>query len=107
LGYGRHRTNAKLVLGIWQDKFSPENLAEQYYHCAKDSAGYWIYSVGSLSSVIPPWYSPKKVKEKALPFPKDNYWQAITLANKELDKLSTDPNYISFLKPPTPHKDRF
>jgi len=51
----------------------------------------------SLSSVIPSWYSAKRLKDRTLPFPKDNYWQAITLANKELDKLSSDPNYISFL----------
>jgi hypothetical protein len=80
--------NAKLVVGIWQDKFPPENLAEQYYHCARDSAGYWIYTMESLS----------KHTKVTLPFDKKQYWQAIQEANGELDKLAANPKYKSLLK---------
>lgn len=81
--------NIKCVVGIWQDKFPPENLAEQYYHCAKDSAGYWIYTMESLA---------KRSTTRALPFEKKQYWDAIHKANNELDKLAADPGYKSPLK---------
>lgn len=80
--------NARLVVGIWQDKFPPENLAEQYYYCAKDSSGYWIYTIESLSSYT----------KKTLPFDKKLYWQAILSADDELDKLTAEPGYKSSLK---------
>jgi hypothetical protein len=80
--------NAVTVVGIWHDKFPPENLAEQYYHCAKDSGGYWIYTMQSLSNH----------SQKLLPFDKMLYWQAIRKANDELDKLATNPTYKSPLK---------
>lgn len=83
------RANAKLVVGIWQDEFPPENLAEQYYHCAKDSAGYWIYSMESLS---------KLSGLMTLPFSERQYWQAIRKANNELQKLEVDPGYKSTLQ---------
>lgn len=82
------KINAQLVVGIWQDKFPPGNLAEQYYHCAKDSAGYWIYTMESLSEHT----------KMTLPFDKKQYWQAIRKANNELDKLVTNPTYKSPLK---------
>ncbi len=81
-------TNTVLVVGIWQNKFPPENLAEQYYHCARDSGGYWIYTMQSLS----------KYTKLTLPFDKERYWQAIRKANDELDKLAADPGYKSLLK---------
>ncbi|MHC4394355.1 MAG: hypothetical protein ACYS1A_01745 [Planctomycetota bacterium] len=80
--------NAKLVIGLWQRKFPPANLAEQYYHCAKDSDGYWIYTMESLSSR----------DFKSLPFNNRYYWQAIHLANSELSKLRINSNYKSHLK---------
>ena len=80
--------NAQLVVGLWQDKFQPENLAEQYYYCAKDSAGYWVYTLQSLSD---------KTKT-ALPFDKTQFWQAIEQADKELQKLELDPGYQSALQ---------
>jgi len=79
---------ARLVVGIWQDKFPPENLAEQYYYCAKDSFGYWIYTTESLSRNM----------NKVLPFNKNQYWQAIREANNELDKLEKYPDYKSSLR---------
>ncbi len=80
--------NAKLVVGIWQDKIPPENLAEQYYYCAKDSAGYWVYTMGSLFPSA----------ATTMPYSKEKYWRAIFHANNELDKVNLDPTYKSKLK---------
>ncbi len=81
-------TNARLVVGIWQDKFPVDNLSEQYYCCAKDSAGYWVYEIESLA----------KNSDGLMPFPVNQYWQAIRKANDELDKSAANPEYKSFLK---------
>lgn len=80
--------NANLVVGIWQDKFPVENLPEQYYHCARSSSGYWIYTLQSLH----------ERKKNPLPFPRSQYWQAIRKANAELDLLAINPNYQSALR---------
>lgn len=80
--------NARLVVGLWQNKFPPENLAEQCYHCAKDSAGYWIYTLQSLSDR----------SRRALPFDKQLYWQAIAQANKQLQALESNPQHQSNLQ---------
>ncbi|MHC4115759.1 MAG: hypothetical protein ACYSSL_10665, partial [Planctomycetota bacterium] len=87
------KINAKLVVGIWQRKFPPEHLVEQYYHCAKDSAGYWIYTMESLSEHT----------KMRLPFEKEQYWEAIGEANKELQKLQVDSGYESTLQVRTFH----
>ena len=86
--FNNEKINAQLIVGIWQNKFPPENLAEQYYYCARDSGGYWIYTMQSLS----------KYTKLTLPFDKERYWQAIRKANDELDKLAADPDYKSLLK---------
>ena len=80
--------HAELVVGIWQNKFPLENLAEQYYHCAKNSAGYWTYTMESLSNKF----------KKSLPFDKAAYWRAIGVANGELSKLGINSKYKSRLR---------
>ncbi len=91
---GRH---VRLVTGIWQGKFPTANLPEQYYHCAKASAGYFIYSVGHLNGAGP----------GRLPEPDEAYWNAMRTANRELDRLAKNANYRSKLlirpfHPPAP-----
>ncbi len=88
--FNEKNINAKLVVGIWQDKIPPDNLAEQYYQCAKESAGYWVYTLESLSKYAM-WTLP-------LPFDKIRYWKAIRKANDELDKLALNHDYKSKLK---------
>ena len=80
--------NANLVVGIWQYQFPVENLPEQYYHCARSSSGYWIYTLQSLH----------ERNENPLPFPRSRYWQAIRKANDELSMLATVPDYQSALQ---------
>jgi hypothetical protein len=80
--------HASFIAGIWQDKFPPENLAEQYYYCAQASDGYWIYTMETLNP-------DRKDSDGASA---KEYWQAIRDADKELDKLDADPNYITLLK---------
>lgn len=89
--FRKNGANANLVAGIWQDKFPINTLPAQYYYCAKDCSGYWIYSLHSLL--------PEAKKE--MPYSKQEYWQAIGKANFELYKSATDPNY----KPPLKLKD--
>lgn len=82
------KANVVLVPGLWQSKFVPENMAEQYYYCARNSGGYWVYSMEQFSSNT----------NMPLPSSKELYWQAIRKANDELDKLSSDSRYISKLQ---------
>lgn len=86
--YSNNNINAKFIPGIWQFKFNPADLAAQYYHCAKDSAGYWVYGLQYLS----------QNQTQSLPAQKKSYWQAIKEANSELDKLETAAGYKSNLK---------
>lgn len=80
--------NARFAAGIWQDKFPIENLPEQYYYCAKNSEGYWIYTLQALN---PKWRNPTHYEVS-------DYWNAMKIANKELDKLEANPDYESDLK---------
>jgi hypothetical protein len=90
-----------LVPGLWQQQFPSENLAEQYYVCAAHSAGYWIYTYESLLEDV------SKLPGYQLREPHERYWDAMKLANAELDKLAADRAYVSTLKirpfdPPLP-----
>jgi hypothetical protein len=76
-----------LLCGVWQSQFPPENLAENLYHCARDSYGYWVYTLETFEA---PDYSP-------LPGKPHDHWAAIQEANAELDKLAADPAYVSRL----------
>ncbi|MFC1677022.1 hypothetical protein ACFL3G_08165 [Planctomycetota bacterium] len=87
--FSKKNINGKLVVGLWQDKIPPANLAAHYYQCAKESAGYWVYTLETLS----------KYATWTLPFDKKHYWQAIRKANDELDKLGLNHDYKSKLKP--------
>jgi hypothetical protein len=80
--------SAKLVCGLWQRKFTPEALAAHAYHCARDSAGYWIYTFETFSR---PEYSP-------LPKPASEYWAALRRANEELGRLARDGRYATKLE---------
>ena len=79
---------ARFVPGLWQDRISVENLAEQYYYCAKATDGYWIYTLQMLG---PNWHQKHVVENR-------DYWGAIRKANDELDKLELNPDYVSDLK---------
>jgi len=95
------KINAQLIVGICPKKLPPEVAAEQYYHCAKVSAGYWIYTMEYFSSII--LTQDKKYRE-AIKLPdKERHWKAIKIANEELYQLSLNPDYTSFLKAPALH----
>jgi len=87
-----------MIAGVWQSKFLARALAAHLYECARNSAGYWIYTFESFDR---PDYSP-------LPGKADDYWSAIRQANDELLRLAADPEYKTSLKiepfvlPPTP-----
>lgn len=87
-GLKKRGINAKFETGIWQNKFPTENLAEQYYHSARNSDGYWIYTMQSLNRG---W-------KKPIAYPREKYWMAIKTANNELDKLLVNSNHKSNLK---------
>lgn len=90
------------VPGLWIAQFPTENLAEQCYACAKESAGYWIYTFESLVEDV------SNLPGYALREPNDRYWAAMKVANTELDKLiASGGKYESALKvrpydPPLP-----
>jgi len=77
-----------LFPGLWHSKFPAANVAEQYYHLAKGSWGYWVYTMETFEQ---PDYSP-------LPGPHEDYWAGIQQANAELDKLATNAGYESPLQ---------
>jgi len=80
------------VPGLWQQQFPAENLAEQYYACAAHSAGYWIYTFESLLEDV------SKLPGYQLREPHERYWDAMKLANTELDKLAASGGkYVSSL----------
>lgn len=93
-----------LLVGIWQSRFPPENIAEQLYHCAQDSNGYWIYTMETFEK---PDYHP-------LAGAPEEYWAGIRKANLELDKMEADANFRTALRirpfkappPPLPY-DQF
>ena len=85
--WGAH---AQFVGGLWLDRIPEENLAENLYHMAKNTRGYWIYEMLSLGdnprSRLPGGGRPA-------------YWQAIAQANRELDEwLESGGSYVSDLK---------
>ncbi len=88
--------------GLWQQQFPSENLAEQYYACAANSAGYWIYTFESLLEDV------SRLPGYQLREPNERYWEAMALANSELDRLvASGGTYESTLKvrpfdPPLP-----
>ncbi len=82
------------VPGLWLQQFPTENLAEQFYACAVSAAGYWIYTYESLFG------DPAKLPQGYhLPEPGERYWEAMKVANAEIDKfMATDGAYVSALK---------
>jgi hypothetical protein len=87
-----------MIAGVWQSKFLARALTAHLYECARNSAGYWIYT---FESFVRPDYAP-------LPGKADDYWSAIRQANDELLHLAANPEYQTSLKiepfvlPPTP-----
>ena len=77
-----------LLVGIWQSRFPSANIAEQLYHSAHDSYGYWIYTMETFEK---PEYHP-------LPGTPEEHWAAIQKANLELDKLGAYGNYQTALQ---------
>ena len=70
------------VPGLWQQQFPSENLAEQYYTCATHAAGYWVYTFESLLEDC------SKLPGYMLREPQERYWDALKLANAELDAFA-------------------
>lgn len=81
--------NVKFVVGLWQDVIPIANLSEQYYHSAKNSDGYWVYTMESLNESY--W-------KGLLTAPRSEFWRAIRTANEELVRLCSDSSYKSPLK---------
>jgi hypothetical protein len=77
-----------VLVGFWQSKFPPGNVAEQLYHIAHDSYGYWIYTMQTFG----------KADYHPLPGTPEEYWAAIREANRELDKLGADGAYRTALR---------
>gem|GEM_PF-2401988 len=92
------KANAVLVCGLWQNKFTPAALSAHLYFCARNSGGYWIYTLEDFGAG----------RQWSLPAPPEQYWAAYRQANDELDRLAADPSYQTSLKiepfvlPPTP-----
>jgi hypothetical protein len=85
--WGAH---AEFVGGLWINRIPEENFAENLYHLAKNTRGYWLYDMLSLGD-NPPSKLPGNGPEA--------YWQEITRANLELDKLLESKGaYVSKLK---------
>jgi hypothetical protein len=88
--------------GLWLSQFPAENLAEQFYACARHSSGYWVYTLESLGEDV------SRMPGYALREPDDRYWAAMRLANAELDRwAASGGKYESALKvrpfePPLP-----
>lgn len=91
-----------MVPGLWQQQFPAENLAEQYYTCAVNSSGYWIYTLESMLEDV------SRLPGYQLREPHERYWEAIRVANAELTKwAASGGKYVSGLKvrdfePPLP-----
>ena len=68
--------------GLWLSQFPCENLAEQFYACARHSSGYWIYTLESLVEDVSkkPGYELREANER--------YWSAAQTADAELDRLA-------------------
>jgi hypothetical protein len=79
---------ARMIVGVWQSKFPARVLAAQLYECARNSAGYWVYTFETFDR---PGYCP-------LPDKAEDYWAAMRRANEELDRLARDPDYVTSLK---------
>ncbi len=94
--------HARMLCGIWQSKFPPWALAAHLYECARNSSGYWVYT---LETFRRPDYSP-------LRGPAEEYWAAIRRANDELERFAADPHYATtlqiepFVLPPEPVTSR-
>lgn len=86
--FSQAKIPVQFMAGIWQDRFDPNNLAEQYYYCAKACDGYWIYTMQTLN---PEW-------KESIAYSREDYWQAIEKANTELCKLAKNPKYVSPLR---------
>jgi len=82
--------SAEFVGGLWLNRIPDENIAENIYHMAKNTRGYWFYDVCHLGSA-PPGKMPGGGTKA--------YWQAIGDGNKELDKwLQSNGSYQSPLR---------
>ena len=85
--WGAH---AEFVGGLWINRIPEENFAENLYHLAKNTRGYWLYDMLSLGD-NPPSKLPGNGPAA--------YWQEIVRANQELDKLlESKGTYVSELK---------
>jgi len=85
--WGAH---AEFVGGLWINRIPEENLAENLYHLAKHTRGYWIYDMLSLGA---------QPRDRLPGSGAPAYWAAIALANRELDLwLRSDGAPVSELR---------
>ena len=91
--FAKRGMHARLIGGLWLQKFMPKELPGQCYHMAQDAGGYWVFTTYSLSE------SPEKLQgDYAVPAQQSTYWSALREANREIDKLAADPTYETALK---------
>ena len=93
--YKQWGAHAQLVLGIWINRVPDENFAENLYHMAKNTRGYWIYDL------LPLGERSLRQEHSRMALPGGGqaaYWSVVRRANDELDKLQAQPNYESPLQ---------
>lgn len=85
--WGAH---AEMMGGLWIDRIPHENFAENLYHMAKRTRGYWIYDSLQLGD-----NPPTRLPGEGAPA----YWEAVAHANGELDRWeASGRTYESALK---------
>ncbi len=92
--YEQMGVNARYCAGMLLRVYSAKNLAANIFHASAECDGYWLFTTYTL------W---KPEEERSGDYylaagTADEYWNAITLGNAELDRLAADPDYESGLE---------
>lgn len=83
---------ARLIGGLWLQKFMPTDLPAQCYFMSRNAGGYWLFTTYSLSQ------PPEKLKgDYTVLAPRSAYWGALKQANQEIDRLVADPTHKTAL----------
>lgn len=94
--YRQWGAHARLVPGLWINRIPEENFAENIYHCAINTRGYWIYDLMPLGEKA------MRREHGYLQLPGGGaaaYWQAIQQGNEELDRwLRSEGRHVSTLR---------
>ena len=90
--FAKRGMHARLIGGLWLQKFMPKHLPAQCYFMSREAGGYWLFTTYSLS--LPP----EKLKgDYTVPAPQPAYWTALRKANQEIDRLVADPTHRTAL----------